>query len=489
MSGNRDQSDNKLYKDSIPSSQDLTNWLDEIFYAFDLDKSIIGYNNRLVEVSGYTKTELTSMAPHDFFPEGQHDFIDETISEVIEAEKSISIEADLLTKSGEMIPYSLSGAPFYDNEGDLAGFVGIGRDITEFKQRTDQLERTVGFLSQVQDVADIGCWEVNFGSDTLRWTDKTFDIHELSHSDPPSIEEAIKYYHPDDREKIQTAFERLKTDGIPFDLKLRIVTAEDKLKWVRARGIPWRTDGELVGARGTFQDITDQYHDKQQVVNQRDDLEILNQMLSHDIRNNLQVVNYRAEYLLDVLADEVSDDVLESVEDILTQSMEAVDLIESARGLATTMVENERESYPVPIRNIVTAQVEHVQDSASTASITIEGQIPDTEVMADDMLPSVFRNILKNAIQHNDKETPEVVVTATQQPSCIKISIADNGPGIPSHQRESIFNKDEKGLQSDGTGIGLYLVETLVELYDGDIWIEDNDPEGAIFNIELPTAG
>jgi signal transduction histidine kinase len=68
------------------------------------------------------------------------------------------------------------------------------------------------------------------------------------------------------------------------------------------------------------------------------------------------------------------------------------------------------------------------------------------------------------------------------------VAIADNGPGIPDDRKETIFGKGEKGLDSPGTGLGLYLVRTLVEQYGGDIWVEDNDPEGSVFYVELPIA-
>jgi signal transduction histidine kinase len=109
-------------------------------------------------------------------------------------------------------------------------------------------------------------------------------------------------------------------------------------------------------------------------------------------------------------------------------------------------------------------------------------------VIGNEMLGSVFRNLLQNAILHNDKETPEITITAERQQRQIEVRIADNGPGVPDAQKETIFGKGAKGLESEGTGIGLYLVQSLVESYGGDVWVEDNTPEGAIFVVQLPIA-
>jgi signal transduction histidine kinase len=70
----------------------------------------------------------------------------------------------------------------------------------------------------------------------------------------------------------------------------------------------------------------------------------------------------------------------------------------------------------------------------------------------------------------------------------VRVCVADNGPGVPDEQKQDIFGKGKKGLNSEGTGIGLHLVQTLVESYGGDIWATDNEPQGAIFIVQLPVA-
>ncbi|MEF8894388.1 sensor histidine kinase [Halodesulfurarchaeum sp.] len=100
----------------------------------------------------------------------------------------------------------------------------------------------------------------------------------------------------------------------------------------------------------------------------------------------------------------------------------------------------------------------------------------------------MFRNLLKNAIEHNDSTHPEVVVSTETADRTVQIRVADNGPGIPSDLRASIFEEGETGLDSDGTGLGLYLVETLVDRYGGAVWIEESEPTGTVFVIELQRA-
>jgi signal transduction histidine kinase len=69
----------------------------------------------------------------------------------------------------------------------------------------------------------------------------------------------------------------------------------------------------------------------------------------------------------------------------------------------------------------------------------------------------------------------------------VLVRVADDGPGIPDEHGAQLFSADTKGLDSDGTGMGLYLVERLIDIYGGEVRVEDNTPRGAVFVVELPT--
>jgi signal transduction histidine kinase len=152
------------------------------------------------------------------------------------------------------------------------------------------------------------------------------------------------------------------------------------------------------------------------------------------------------------------------------------------------MLQSDVELKPVRLRPALENEVDDVRSNYEAALVRIDGTIPDIEVLGDGMLKSVFRNLLKNAIQHNNKEVPEVSVSATQEDDIVAVRIADNGPGIPEERKETIFQQGEMGLDSEGTGLGLYLVETLVDRYDGSVYLEDNDSTGAVFVVELPVS-
>jgi PAS domain S-box-containing protein len=249
-----------------------------------------------------------------------------------------------------------------------------------------------------------------------------------------------------------------------------------------SRIAPVIVNDEVVQIVGATRNVTEQKAYETQLEQQRDGLELLNEIVRHDIRNDLQVVASYAE----LLATRVDDADREYVERILNNAETAVELTRSARDLAGTMLQTDQSTEPTPLKRTLLAQIDDIRTSYADAVVTIDGTIPSVTVDADEMLSSVFRNILKNAIQHNDKVVPEVTVSVDITDEAVRVTVTDNGPGIPDTQKEAVFGKGEKGLKSEGTGIGLYLVNTLLKKYNGTVRVDDNEPEGTIVTITLP---
>ncbi|MEZ3115483.1 PAS domain S-box protein [Halobaculum sp. MBLA0147] len=254
------------------------------------------------------------------------------------------------------------------------------------------------------------------------------------------------------------------------------------------------TDGDvelLELFAGNVRAALDRLAVERRVREQRDDLQVLNQMVRHDIRNDLQATLAFAETIADV----GEGDVAEFADRIVESTRNAMELTKTARDLGETMLQPERERKPIPLRGTVQSQLDEVRSTAQGAVITTDGTIPRVDVLADDMFDSAVRNLLTNAVEHNDGAVPEVTVSATVEEGdddgpdrWATLRVADDGPGVPPDRREEIFGKGEKGLDSEGTGIGLYLVQTLAENAGGEVWVEDGDPEGAVFVLRLPVA-
>ena len=122
-----------------------------------------------------------------------------------------------------------------------------------------ELDRSQDLLGHTEQLADIGGWEADVETGEQRWTDGTYALHDVDPDSEfdPTIDAGMEFYHPDDQDEIERLVERCIEQGEPFDIELRLITADDRLRWVQATGEPIREDGDIVTIRGAIQNITE----------------------------------------------------------------------------------------------------------------------------------------------------------------------------------------------------------------------------------------
>jgi K+-sensing histidine kinase KdpD len=81
-----------------------------------------------------------------------------------------------------------------------------------------------------------------------------------------------------------------------------------------------------------------------------------------------------------------------------------------------------------------------------------------------------------------------VEVDVLDRQTDVVVQVIDNGPGVPRGQEDLIFGREDVDTVHHGTGLGLFLVDSIVSNYDGTVWVEENDPEGAVFAVRLQHA-
>jgi signal transduction histidine kinase len=205
----------------------------------------------------------------------------------------------------------------------------------------------------------------------------------------------------------------------------------------------------------------------------------------------MQIVTGFAE----VIAGSATGETAEYAERIRSHSDHVVELTRIARDLMKTVLGDESNLEPTPLAAVLEAELTDVRSSADEATIDVEHALPRIDVRSDELLGSVFRNLLKNAIQHADSDRPAVRVSVTETETEATVHVVDDGPGVPDDRKHEIFGKGEKGLESEGTGIGLYLVNMLVARYGGAVWVDDaadwaddDALDGAAFHVTLTKA-
>ncbi|WP_058365203.1 receiver/sensor box histidine kinase [Haloparvum sedimenti] len=248
-------------------------------------------------------------------------------------------------------------------------------------------------------------------------------------------------------------------------------------------------DGELTHYVGFQEDVTDRHETALELERERDRLALLNQVVRHDIRNDMAVALGWGE----TLTDQVEGERRDALERVLDAATHAKDLTTAVADIERVFAGEDPELEPTPLAPVLREEIGRVNSSFDfrAESVTIRGgdDLPDgIRVEASSLLSSVFGNLLDNAVFHNDGDHPEITVSIEEHDESVVVRIADDGPGVPDDRKREVFGRGEKGLESAGSGLGLYLVDQLVRSYGGSVWIEDNDPRGAVFCVELQRA-
>ncbi|SIR36028.1 PAS domain-containing sensor histidine kinase [Maribacter ulvicola] len=156
--------------------------------------------------------------------------------------------------------FEWTNAPWYDNEENIIGAIIQLSNITEAVKNELELNKKDLLLQQQAEITKIGRWEYNIADNKLFWCATTKSIHDVSPDFKPNIETALFYYKEGhSRNAISMAIFEAQDKGKSWNnLKLQIITATGKEKWVMAGGKPIYNKGEMVGLIGTFQDIHEQ---------------------------------------------------------------------------------------------------------------------------------------------------------------------------------------------------------------------------------------
>jgi PAS domain S-box-containing protein len=475
-------------------SDTVINSLPGIFYMLDEKGTFVRWNKNLEKVSGYSAKKIPKMSPLDFFEGKEKKVIAESIQTILNKGQA-TVEADFVTKSGERIPYHLTGLRMI--MGDRKYLVGVGIDISVRKQAEEELAKSEERLRLiVERVKDFAIFMVDPEGYVTSWNAgaeriKGYKADEIvgRHFSIFYSQKEINRGTPEQELKIAKKEGRYEEEGLR-------VRKDGSTFWASVLITPLYDDaGMLRGFSKITRDITERKRAEENLKKTLVDLERSNKELeqfayvaSHDLQEPLRMVSSYTQLLSKRYNDQLDQDAKDFIGYAVDGATRMQGLIQDL--LTYSRVGTRGKPFTPTDCNSTLGQARANLSRAieESGAVVTNDELPT--IMADEtQLIQVFQNLISNAIKFRGKELPRIHVSGERNGDEWVFSVMDNGMGIDPQYNEGIFVIFERLHGKDeypGTGIGLALCKRIVERHGGRIWVESEPERGSTFYFTLP---
>jgi signal transduction histidine kinase len=221
----------------------------------------------------------------------------------------------------------------------------------------------------------------------------------------------------------------------------------------------------------------------------RQQLEVLNRVLRHNLRNDAGVVHGYADFLVDRL----EDDELHRMADAIERRSAALESLGEKARTVETLLDGEPRSA-LSVGALVERLVDDARASAPDTDIELDVRTDATVSVPERTLEAAVENLVENAVRHHDGAGVErsdggawVRVTVDSDDDGLLVRVADDGPGIPGAELDAIEAGEETDLQH-GSGLGLWVVHWAVATLGGDASYADREPRGTVATLRIPVS-
>lgn len=466
---------------------------------FDIAGRCQRANQSLCDMLGYTEEELKKLSFVDITHPEDVPLNIKLLNELIEGgRESYHMEKRYVHKDGTPVWVLLGVSLVREASGKPVRLISQIQDISKIKEAEHAMaiseEKYRKIFENTQDI--------------YYRTDQNGVITEIS----PSIEKyygdkreniighpAIDfYYFKEDRDRIVNVL-RQDYSVIDFEVKLRTKNSELRYASVNARLII--EDNEVIGSEGSIRDITLRKLQENELTSLNTELKALNlhrekllSIVGHDLRNPVAASLKLAELAMMDVDDATKEDLMEYISRMEAGLQNANELLEDLLRWAKNQFDS-LDFNPVLIDDVqlqVMICLKRLKPMAEAKNIELIEHVDEgLKLYADrDMLDTIIRNLVSNAIKFTARGT--VVVAATRRAGDILFSVSDTGNGMSENIVNQLWKKSSHyttyGTSGEkGTGLGLELCLDFVKRHRGQIWVESVVGHGSKFFFCIPT--
>jgi len=472
------------------------------------DGTLLRVNRRFCDILGYAKrSEVQGKSIAEVSHPDDVENSLATVRSLLNGEReTASMEKRYLRKDGSVIWGDVTISLVRSKpDGKPKFFIAVLQDVQLRKEAQANLEKSEARLSEAQQVAQIGSWELDLVNNRLLWSDEVYDIFEIDREKfGASYEAFLNAIHPEDREMVNKAYtDSVETHGY-YEIMHRLQMPDGRIKHVQERGQSFYDEqGKPLRSIGTVQDLT-RLHDMEEQLQQAQKMEALGTLvggIAHDFNNKLAAITGN----LFLAQGRVKDnpEAIGHLKVVEQLGFEAADIIAQLLAFARKGRLNKVALLLVPF----------LKEASKLNRVAIPANIKYSLDYGNDLLPvmgdvtqlqQVFLNLINNARDAvAGVESPRIDVDLRavepdrsfferhpklkQDVGYACLSVSDNGCGIAEaklpHIFEPFFTTKDVGK---GTGLGLAMAYGVVQNHNGAIEVESEIGKGTVFSVYLP---
>ena len=479
--------------------QTSNNWLDNIYINSPVGLCLLDQNLKFVKVNeNFAKINNLSAVEHigktgqELFPEWANIY-EPLMRQLLETGETLrNVEFKTLTPVFLQTRYWIGSLYPVLLENGQSGVGGVITEITEEKETQKEGKRAKDRLEEAQSISHLGNWELNLQTQKMRCSKELFKIISFDFNlGEPTLAQLITCIHVEDKARFLEALEQLKTQGIAYDIDIKIIRCHDgEIRHINAIGKPgYNQENQITNIYGTMLDISDRKQAEIALSKAKEGAEAGTKAkgdflanMSHEIRTPMNGVIGIIQLLL--------------MTDLSPEQKKLVDMIRDSGNLLLTIINDilnlskiesgnfELEEHPFVLRTVVQSIFDLLQreilDKKIDFTYSIDPDIPDGFLGDSDRLRQIFLNLLGNAVKFTDNSSISIQIIGqpiSEQKYELIISIQDQGIGIDSDKINHLFqpfNQADTSINRKygGTGLGLVISKNLVNLMSGTIWVE-----------------
>ena len=486
----------KKFQNQLQASN---NWLDNIYINSPVGLCLLDQNLKFVKVNeNFAKINNLSAVEHigktvqELFPEWANIY-EPLMRQVLETGETLrNVEFKTLTPVFLQTRYWIGSLYPVLLEDGQSGVGGVITEITEQQQIQKEVKRAKDRLEEAQSISHLGNWELNLQTEKMLSSKELFRIIGFDFNlGEPTLAQLITRIHIEDQARFLEALEQLKTQGIAYDIDIKIIRCHDgEIRHINAIGKPgYNQENQITNIYGTMLDISDRKQAEIALSEAKEGAEAGTKAkgdflanMSHEIRTPMNGVIGIIQLLL--------------MTDLSPEQKKLVDMIRDSGNLLLTIINDilnlskiesgnfELEEHPFVLRTVIQSVSDLLQreilDKKIHFTYSIDPDIPDGFLGDSDRLRQIFLNLLGNAVKFTDNSSIYINIIGqpiSDQKYQLIISIQDQGIGINSDKINDLFqpfNQADTSINRKygGTGLGLVISKNLVNLMSGTIWVE-----------------